>query len=70
MSLAFTAALLALSLGVLGLSILRDRRGRDPLRPPLAPPWLVQFLAVTVAVLMLAHLVTLLTGQPFAGRLG
>ena len=29
-------------------------------------PWLgVQFLAVAVALVMLAHLVSLLTGQPF-----
>ena len=70
MTLELTVAALALALGALGLSILRDRRGRDPLRPPLVPPWLVQFVAVTAAVLMIAHLVTLLTGHPFAGRLG
>ena len=70
MSLELTVAVLALALGVLGLSILRDRRGRDGLRPPLVPSWLVQFAAITAAVLMIAHLVSLLSGQPFAGRLG
>lgn len=70
MTIELTVAVLALALGALGLSILRDRLGRDLLRPPLVPSWLVQFVAVTVAVLMIAHLVTLLTGQPFAGRLG
>ena len=70
MTLEFTVAVLACALGVLGLSILRDRRGRDAMRPALIPSWLVQFVAVTAAVLMLAHLVTLVTGQPFAGRLG
>jgi hypothetical protein len=70
MTLELTVAALACALGVLGLSLLRDRRGRDALHPSLVPSWLVQFLAVTAAVLMIAHLVTLLTGQPFAGRLG
>jgi hypothetical protein len=70
MTFELTVAVLAFALGVLGISILRDRRGRDPLNPPLIPSWLVQFAAVTAAVLMIAHLVSLLTGQPFAGRLG
>ena len=70
MSLELTVAVLAFALGVLGLSILRDRRGRDGLFPPLVPSWLVQFVAITAAVLMIAHLVSLLSGQPFAGRLG
>lgn len=70
MTLPWTIAVLALSLGALGYSVLRDRRGRKDWRAPLVPSWLVQFLAMTAALLMLAHLVTLLTGQPFAGRLG
>lgn len=70
MSLEITAAVLAVALGVLGASVLRDRRGRDPWRPALIPSWVVQFVALTAAVLMLAHLVTLLSGQPFGGRLG
>lgn len=70
MNLSQTLAALAVALGVLGVSILRQRRERRDWRAPLVPPWLVQFLALTAALLMLAHLVTLLTGQPFAGRLG
>lgn len=70
MTLTWTLAALALSLGLFGLSILRDRRDRARLHTPLVPTWLLQFLAVTAALLMLAHLITLLTGQPFVGRLG
>lgn len=70
MDLLATTGVLLAALAVLGLSILRERRERRAWRVALVPPWLVQFLAVTVALLMAAHLVTLLTGQPFAGRLG
>ncbi len=35
------------------------------------PPWLaIMFIAALVAVAMLAHLITLLTGKPFTGRMG
>ena len=30
----------------------------------------IQFLAILGVVLMLGHLVTLLTGKPFTGRMG
>lgn len=35
------------------------------------PPWLaIMFLTAFLAIGMLAHLVTLLTGKPFTGRSG
>jgi hypothetical protein len=70
MSLAWTLSLLGLALGALAFALWRERRPRRDWPPPLVSPWLLQFLALTAALLMLAHLVTLLTGQPFAGRLG
>lgn len=45
-------------------------------RPPplgevrLVPYSAIQFVALLVAILMLAHLVTLFTGKPFVGRAG
>ncbi len=45
-------------------------------RPPplgevrLVPYAAIQFIALLVAILMLAHLVTLITGTPFVGRSG
>ena len=64
-----TIAVLVAALGALGLAIWRQRRAR-PGHPPLVPWGGVQFLAVLAAVLMAAHLVSLLTGSPLAGRLG
>jgi uncharacterized membrane protein YjjB (DUF3815 family) len=58
----------AAALGV--LANLLERRPRELGNPPLVPYTAIQMVAVVVTVLMLAHLVSLLSGQPFAGRLG
>ena len=64
-----TVAVLAAALGALGVAIWRQRRTR-PGHPPMVPWGGIQFLAVLSAVLMVAHLVSLLSGTPLAGRLG
>jgi hypothetical protein len=48
-----------------------DTIGRQPpdlARPWLVPPPLVMGVAVVAGILMLAHMITLLTGQPFQGN--
>ncbi len=41
-----------------------------PGNAPLIPYGGIQFVALVAMILMLAHLVTLLTGRPFTGRQG
>ena len=51
-----------------GFAVLANWQMRQPFERRWLPvvPWLgVQFLAAAVALVMLAHLVSLLTGQPF-----
>jgi hypothetical protein len=60
-----TVAALVIALGLAGLANWQMRRPFHRRWLPVIP-WLgVQFLAVAVALIMLAHLVSLLTGQPF-----
>ncbi len=68
MPLAPTLIVLAAGALAFPLATYRSRRPRDPGNPPLIPFGAVQFVALVVVVLMLAHLVTLLTGQPLTGR--
>jgi hypothetical protein len=68
MSLELTLAVLFAALAVAALANWRERRPRDVGRPPLVPYTAIQVIAVLVVVLMLAHLVSLLTGQPLRGR--
>jgi uncharacterized membrane protein YidH (DUF202 family) len=68
MSLALTVAILLGALLVAGFANWRERRPRDLGRPPLLPYTTIQVLAVLVIIVMLAHLVSLLTGHPFQGR--
>jgi hypothetical protein len=69
MSLGLTVACLLAALLVGGLANWRERRPRDLGRPSLVPYSAIQVLAVLVIILMLAHLVSLLTGHPLEGRL-
>lgn len=48
----------------------RSRKPYVPGEPPLVPYGAVQFVGFLVIILMAAHLITLLTGQPFTGRRG
>lgn len=69
MTMPVTLILLALFSAMLGFSLWAERRPRDPadLNPPLIPRPFVQFVAFLGIILMLAHLITLLTGKPFSG---
>jgi hypothetical protein len=60
-----TIAALAIAFGVAVLANWQMRRPFERRWLPVVP-WLgVQFLAAAVALVMLAHLISLLTGQPF-----
>jgi hypothetical protein len=68
MSLELTLVVLFAALAVAALANWRERRPRAFGRPPLVPYPAVQMVALAVAILMLAHLVSLLTGHPLKGR--
>jgi hypothetical protein len=70
MSLGVTLGVLAAAAVLLAAASLGARRPREPGELPLVPYGAIQFLAMVAIVLMLAHLVTLLTGHPLVGRLG
>ncbi len=52
------------------LAVWQSHRARPPGQLPLIPWTGVQFVALTVCVLLLAHLVSLWTGKPLVGRAG
>lgn len=65
LQLAGTVSALAVALVFAALANWQMRRPFDRRWLPVVP-WLgVQFLAVAVALIMIAHLVSLLTGHPF-----
>jgi hypothetical protein len=68
MSLALTLVVLAGALAVAALANWLERRPRELGAPPLVPWVAVQVVAVLVAILMAAHLVSLLTGTQLVGR--
>ena len=71
MSLSLTPTLVILVVAV-GAWALAHREGRRPVevrRARWVPYTGAQFVAAVVFILMLAHLVSLLTGQPLEGRL-
>lgn len=70
MDLHWTIAALTAALGVAGLAVWRDRRPPDLGRPWRMPWKAVMALALLVVLVMLGHLVTLLSGRPFGGRMG
>ena len=69
LGLSTTLTILAGSLATFGLALWRHRRS-VPGQPSLIPWGGLQYLALVVAVLMAAHVVTLLTGVPLVGRSG
>ena len=68
MGLTPTLAILLAALAIAALANWRERRPRDLGRPPLVPYTSIQMIAVLVIILMLAHVVSLLTGQTLKGR--
>jgi hypothetical protein len=70
MSLEVTLVLLVVAVGLSVLAWIMQRRPRDGFDPPLVPWTAVQVVAVVIALLMAAHLVSLATGKPFTGRRG
>jgi hypothetical protein len=68
MSLTITLVLLLLAVGAAGLANWRERRPHDIGNPPLVSYTAVQMIALVVALLMAAHLVSLLTGHQLVSR--
>jgi uncharacterized membrane protein YidH (DUF202 family) len=68
MSLGLTLVLLLAALAIAAYANWRERRPRDLGRPPLVPYTAIQVIAVVAIIIMLAHLVSLLTGQPLKSR--
>lgn len=70
MDLHTTLAILIVAVTItLGANLL-SRRPQPPDRIWHLPYNGIQFVGILVIILMLAHLVTLLSGKPFAGRMG
>ena len=69
MSLTVTLIILAVCVAVLGIAQIRERRKYEPGRVSLIPWVPLQFVAMMGMILMLAHLVSLLTGEPLVGRM-
>ena len=68
MTFELTVAILLGALAIVALANWRERRPRELGRPPLVPSTAIQAIAIVVVIVMLAHLVSLLTGQPIKGR--
>jgi hypothetical protein len=68
MGLTITLVVLLLAVGTAGFANWRERRPREVGNPPLISYAAVQMIAVVVALLMAAHLVSLVTGHPLASR--
>jgi hypothetical protein len=68
MGLAATLVALALAVAVAGLANWQERRQRPVGNPPLVSYTAIQMIAIVVAILMAAHLVSLLTGHPLTSR--
>jgi hypothetical protein len=70
MMLGMTLTAMVASLGVLGFTNYMSRKPHQAGSTWMVPYHAIQFLALVALLLMLAHLISLLTGQPFTGRLG
>lgn len=69
LSLNVTVAILLIAVVIAGIANYQARKPAEPGRVRWVPYVGVQFLAILIMVLMLAHLVSLVTGQPLVGRL-
>ncbi|MGI9436994.1 MAG: hypothetical protein ACR2Q4_19550 [Geminicoccaceae bacterium] len=68
MSLVTTIVILVAALVVVALANWRERQPRALGKMPLVSYPAMQMIGIVIAVLMVAHLVSLLTGQPLRGR--
>ena len=69
LSLNVTVIVLVVAFVAFGLANYMSRTPIERRRMSGLPYGMIQFVAVVAAVLMLAHLVTLITGEPLKGRL-
>lgn len=68
MTLTVTLSVLAAAALLFAFSSWRARRPVDPGRPRLIPMGALQFVSLLVAILMIAHLISLLTGHTLTSR--
>ena len=70
MGLGVTIAILLVALIATVLANILSRRPLELGKVRLTPHLAIQFVGILLVLLMAAHLITLLTGKPFAGRFG
>jgi hypothetical protein len=68
MSLTITLVVLLVAVGAAGFANWRERRPRELGNPPLVSYTAIQMIALVVALVMAAHLVSLLTGHQLVSR--
>jgi len=68
MGLAATLVVLVLAVAIAVFANWQERRQRPVGNPPLFSYTAIQMVAIVVAILMAAHLVSLLTGHPLTSR--
>ncbi len=70
MDLPFTTTIFCIGLVLTIIANVLSRRPRQPDRIWVVPYNALQFIGILTMIVMGAHLVTLLTGRPFTGRMG
>jgi hypothetical protein len=70
LSLPITLTILVLTLGLFGFAYWRGSRPAEPLKVRMVNYHVIQIACIVVVLLMVAHLVTLLSGQPLTPRGG
>jgi hypothetical protein len=70
LSLPLTLTILVLTMGLFGFAYWRGSRPAEPLKVRMVNYHVVQIACIVVVLLMVAHLVTLLSGQPLTPRGG
>jgi hypothetical protein len=68
MGLTATGVVLAVAVAIAGFANWQERRRHLMATPPLVSYTAIQMLAIVIALLMAAHLVSLLTGHPLTSR--
>lgn len=68
MSLTVTLLLLAASIALVAFANWQERQERPLGKAPLVSYPALQIIGVVFAVLLIAHLISLMTGQPLQGR--